>query len=86
MSEVKRVAHKCRVVPESELPPGALVIPGELILDDGTYDYLCGHCEIRIVRGYSLIKPSPYLTKKDGSFVTCQKCSAYNEVAAPRIS
>jgi hypothetical protein len=83
MSE--RIRQRCLVVSYSDIPSDATIIIGPLLLDGGNNDFLCGDCNACIIRGFSLVKLSHYLTDKTGCFVTCQECAAHNQVTAPRI-
>jgi hypothetical protein len=82
----KPVYHTCRVVRIQEIPSDATIIQGPLILDEGTYHFLCGDCGGIIVRGYDLARGNEYVRDKRGCFVACQKCSAHNQVSSPKMT
>jgi hypothetical protein len=53
---------------------------------DGEEDFLCGSCRAIVVSGYDLRHAPKPFANKFGCFITCHKCTAYNEVTAPRVS
>jgi hypothetical protein len=53
---------------------------------DGDEDLLCGSCGEVVVSGYGFGPRPKDFANKNGCFITCHNCTAYNEVTAPSVS